>query len=89
VFAPIVADAEGGNNSIQGILSLYSIDVRVLFDTDSTYSFIAPHVPISKTTLSYYLFVTTLGDMVLMGSVVFKDCEIRVHNRNYRRPSGA
>ena len=70
MFALTTANAEKGNGTIQGILFLYSIDVRVLFDMGSTYFFIAPyvvcHVPISRTTLLYYFFVTTPRDMVLM-----------------------
>ena len=57
----------------------------MLFDTGSTHSFITPHVvchvPIPRTSLSYYLIVTTQGDMVLIGSEVFRDYEIRVHDR--------
>jgi len=67
---------------MQDILSLYGIDVCVRFDTGSTHSFIAPqavcHIPVLKIILPYYLIVTTLGDMVLIGSEVFKDYKIMV-----------
>ena len=78
-------DAEKGNKTIQYILSLYGIDVHVLFDTSSTHSFTASrvicHVPIPQTTLSYYLFVSTPRDVVLMGSTVLQNCEIKVHDK--------
>lgn len=35
---------EGGNETVQGILSLYGSDIRALFDIGSTHSFIAPGV---------------------------------------------
>ena len=70
---------------MQGILSLYGTDVCVLFYTGSTHSFIAPravcHIPVLQITLSYYLIVTMSGDTVLMGSEVFKDYKIVVHDR--------
>ncbi|XP_052210463.1 uncharacterized protein LOC127813503 [Diospyros lotus] len=74
VFALIATDAEQGNEIIQGILSLYSVDVRVLFDTGSAHSFIASHVichvPIPRTILPYYLVVSTPRDVVLVGSKI-------------------
>ncbi|XP_052172151.1 uncharacterized protein LOC127788072 [Diospyros lotus] len=79
VFALTASDAKQGNEIIQGSLSLYGVNVRVLFDTGSTHSFIAPHVichiPIPRTILPYYLVVSTPGDMVLVWS------EIKVYDK--------
>ena len=79
------AEAKKGNDTIQGILSLYDTNVRVLFDTRSTRSFVAPrvvcHIPVPKTLLPYYLIVSTLGDAKLMGSEVYRDCKIKVHDK--------
>ncbi|XP_052197291.1 uncharacterized protein LOC127804467 [Diospyros lotus] len=81
----LIADAEKGNEIVQGILSLCGMDVRVLFDTGSTHSFIAPHmvchVPIPKTSLPYHLAVATPGGLVLLGSEVLRNCEIMVGDR--------
>ena len=85
VFALTVADAEQGNEIIQGIISLYDVDVRVLFDTSSTHSFIAPHiichVPIPRTIFPYYLVVSIIGDAVFVGSEVLQNCEIKVYDK--------
>jgi len=82
----MVADAEEGNEIIQGIISLYGVDLRVLFDTDSTNSFIASHVicrvPLPRTILPYYLVLSTPGDVVLMGSEVLQNYEIKVCSAN-------
>ena len=85
VFTLTTIDVEQGNKIIQGILSLYGVDVRMLFDTSSTHYFIAPHiicrVPIPRTILSYYLVVSTPGDAVLVGSEVLQNCEIKVYGK--------
>ncbi|XP_052197351.1 uncharacterized protein LOC127804519 [Diospyros lotus] len=87
VFALTTAEAEQGKDTVQGILSLYDIDVCVLFDTGSTHSFVAPrvvcHIPISSTLLPYYLIVTTLGDTKMVGSEVYRDCKIMVHDKEF------
>ena len=79
-----VAKVEKENDIVQGILSLYDINVCVLFDTGSTHSFVAPrivcHIPFSSTLLPYYLIVFTLGGVELVGSEVYKDCKIIVHD---------
>ena len=70
---------------MQGILSLYDIDVRVLFDTGSTHSFVTPrimyHIPFSSTLLPYCLIVSTPRGAELVGSEVNKDCNIMVHDQ--------
>jgi len=85
VFVLTTADVEQGNEIIQGILSLYGVDVRVLFDTGSIYSFIALHVichvSIPTTIFSYYLVVSTPRDAVLVGSEVLQNCEIKVYEK--------
>ena len=85
MFVPTAAEAKGGNETVQGILSLYGSDVHVLFDTGSTHSFIAPHVlhlvPIISCSLPYVLSVTTPGGTMLLGDTVVRDCQIVVHNR--------
>ncbi|XP_052203095.1 uncharacterized protein LOC127808566 [Diospyros lotus] len=82
VFALTAVEAEHGDDTIQGILSLYGVDVRVLFDTGSTHSFISPlvvyHIPTPRIPLSYYLVVSMLGGKVLIGGEIYKDCEIMV-----------
>ncbi|XP_052210449.1 uncharacterized protein LOC127813488 [Diospyros lotus] len=87
VFALTTAEAEQGKDTVQGILSLYDIDVCVLFDTGSTHSFVAPrvvcHIPISSTLLPYYLIVTTPGDTKMVGSEVYRDCKIIVHDKEF------
>ena len=74
---------------MQGILSLYGIDVRVLFDMGSTHSFIAPrivcHIPFSSTLLPYCLIVSTPGGVELVGSEFYKDCKIMVHDQELPR----
>lgn len=78
-------EAEKGKDTVQGILSLYNIDVRVLFNTGSTHSFVAPrvmcHIPFSSTLLPYYLIVSTSGGVELVGSEVYRDCKIMVHDK--------
>ena len=59
VYALTTAKAEQGDGTIQGILSLYGHDMRALFDTGSTYSFIALHtvdyIPHSQISLPDHL----------------------------------
>ncbi|XP_052177586.1 uncharacterized protein LOC127791649 [Diospyros lotus] len=85
MFALLAVEAEGGNEIVQGILSLYGSDVRALFDTSSTHSFIAPCVlhlvPSASSHLSYILSVTTPSGSMLLGREVVSDCEIIVHDR--------
>ncbi|XP_052181900.1 uncharacterized protein LOC127794693 [Diospyros lotus] len=87
VFALTTTEAEQGKDTVQGILSLYDIDVCVLFDTGSTHSFVTPrvvcHIPISSTLLPYYLIVTTPGDTKMVGSEVYRDCKIMVHDKEF------
>lgn len=82
MFAIIAANVEQSNESMQCILSLYDIDVCVLFDTGSTHSFIAPHVmsfiPVDGTLLPYYLSVVTPGGVALLAGEVLRDCDIKV-----------
>lgn len=86
VFTLTTADAEKSHETIQGILTLFGHDVRVLFYTGSSHSFVAPravcHIPIPRTALPYYLIVTTPGDAVLVGSDIYRDCEIKVHDKD-------
>jgi len=76
---------EKGKDTVQGILSLYDIDVRVLFNTGSTHSFVAPrvvcYIPIPRTLLLYYLIVSTPRNVELVCSEVYKDCKIMVHDK--------
>jgi len=85
VFAVTTTEAEGGNETIQGILSLYGSDVHALFDTGSMHSFVAPRVlhlvPIASSHLLYILSVTTPGGIMLLESEVMPDCEIVIHDR--------
>ncbi|XP_052197332.1 uncharacterized protein LOC127804502 [Diospyros lotus] len=85
VYALTSAEAEQGSGTIQGILSLYDHDVRVLFDTGATHSFLAPHamcyIPHSWIALPYHLIVSTPGDRVMVGREKFENCEIGVHDR--------
>ncbi|XP_052197391.1 uncharacterized protein LOC127804559 [Diospyros lotus] len=84
-FALTSTEAEKGKDTVQGILSLYDIDVCVLFDTGSTHSFVAPrivcHIPFSSTLLPYYLIVSTPGGVELVGSEIYRDCKIMVHDK--------
>ena len=70
---------------MQGILSLYGSDVRVLFDTGSTHSFITSHVLhlvlVVSCSLPYILSITTLGGSILLRDAVVRDCEIVVHDQ--------
>ena len=83
VFALTAAEAEGGNETVQGILSLYGSNICVLFDTCSTHSFITPHVlhlvPVVSCSLPYILSITTSSGSMLLGDVVVRNCEIVVH----------
>ncbi|XP_052197353.1 uncharacterized protein LOC127804521 [Diospyros lotus] len=85
VFALTAAEAEKGTNTIQGILSLYNHDVRALFDTRSSHSFIAlhaaSHVPHPRIVLPFHLIVSTPGGNQLWGREVLFNCEIEVHDR--------
>ncbi|XP_052191886.1 uncharacterized protein LOC127801065 [Diospyros lotus] len=85
VFTLTQVEAKKGNDNIQGILTLYEIDVHALFDTGSTNSFITPrvacHIPVLKVSLSYYLIVTTPRNTELVGSEICRDCKIKVHDR--------
>ncbi|XP_052198293.1 uncharacterized protein LOC127805580 [Diospyros lotus] len=85
VFALTAAEAEKGTNTIQGILSLYNHDVRALFDTRSSHSFIAlhvaSHVPHPRIVLPFHLIVSTPGGNQLCGKEVLLDCEIEVYDR--------
>ena len=78
-------DAKKSYETIQGILALFGHDVCVLFDTCS-HLFVASravcHIPIPRITLPYYLIVTTSGDVVLIGGDIYRDCEIRVHDKD-------
>ena len=44
MFALTQAEVEKVNDTIQGVLNLYDVDVHALFDTGSTHSFFAPRV---------------------------------------------
>ena len=85
VYALTTAEAEEGDGTIQGILSLYGYDVRALFHTGSMHSFIALHtvcyVPHSQISLLYHLIVTTPGDRIMIAREMFENCEIEVHDK--------
>ena len=85
VYALTTAEAEQGDGTIQGILSLYGYDVRALFDTGSTHSFIALHIvdyiPHSRISLPYHLIVSTPGDRIMIAREMFENCEIEVHDK--------
>ena len=87
MFALTVAEVEKGSGTIQGILSFYNHDVRVLFDTGSTHSFISLHavcyVPHSWVSLPFHLVVSIPGSDELWGNNVLLDCEIKVHDRKF------
>lgn len=84
-FAVTAAEAAEGSDTVQGILSLHGHDVRALFDTGSTHSFIAPHllhkIPIPCNPLPYDLSVLTPGGTVLLGNEIVRDCEIGIHDQ--------
>ena len=85
VYALTTAEAEQGDETIQGILSLYGHDVRALFHTGSTHSFIALHIvdyiPHSRISLPYYLIVITSGDRIMVVREMFENYETEVHNK--------
>ena len=70
---------------MQGILTLFDHDVRLLFDTGSTHSFITSHVahyvPFPRSSLPYYLSITMLDDVMLLGSEEIKGCELGMHDK--------
>jgi len=80
VFALTTANAEEGNEIIQCILSLYGVMCVYFFILTLI---IAPHVichvHITRTIFPYYLVVYTSGGVVLMGSEVLQNCEIKVY----------
>jgi len=80
-----VAKVEKENDIVQGILSLYDINVCVLFDTGSTHSFVALrivcYIPFSGTLLPHYLIMSTLGGVELVGSEVYRNYKIMVHDK--------
>lgn len=67
---------------MQGILSFYDSNVRVLFDTGSTHSFIAPqvvsHLPLLVCQLPFQLVVTTPGGVVFRSHEVVHDCALMI-----------
>ncbi|XP_052197315.1 uncharacterized protein LOC127804486 [Diospyros lotus] len=85
VFSLTAAEVEKGASTIQCILSLYNHDVRALFDTGSSHSFIAlnaaSHVPHPRIVLPFHLIVSTSGCNQLWGREVLFDYEIEVHDR--------
>ena len=85
VSALTAAEAEQGDDTIQGILSLYGHDMHALFDTGSIHFFITVHtvcyVPHSQISLPYQLIVSTLGNKIMVAREMFENCEIDVHDK--------
>ena len=85
VYALTTAEAEQGDGTIQGILSLYGHDTCILFDIGSTHSFIALcivcYVPHSQIYLLYHLIVSTPGDKIMVAREMFENCVIKVYDK--------
>ena len=80
-------DADASNDVVTGTISMFSRDVRVLFDSGATHSFISMTFACyaSKNTepLGYYLSIATpMGDSMMMNQV-YKSCLISLGNRDF------
>ena len=84
VFALVPGDVQASTSVVSGILTIDSYPAHVLIDSGSTHSFVTPYFATKLSTppqpLNFTLHVSTPSGDSMIGSHVFRDCEIQVHD---------
>ncbi|XP_057502680.1 uncharacterized protein LOC130786384 [Actinidia eriantha] len=84
VFALVPGDVQASTSVVSGILIVDSYPAHILIDSGSTHSFVAPHFATKLSTplqpLNFTLHVFTPSGDSMIGSHIFRDCEIQVHD---------
>ena len=84
VFALVPGDVQASTSVVSGILTIDSYPAHVLIDSGSTHSFVTPYFATKLSTppqpLNFTLHVSTPSGDSMIGSHIFRDCEIQVHD---------
>ena len=84
MFALVLGDVQASIYVVSGILTVDSYLAHVLIDSSSTHSFVAPYFATKLSTflkpLNFTLHVSTPFGDSMIGSHIFKICEIQVHD---------